>query len=136
MSCVASGVVGAANQPAVAALLDVPSERRRSADLDRGHDTSLDPAETSAMAATERFAVAAEDIRHLRRGTHRPVSGPRCHLEAQSVEWAWSTANGAGRDLGVTRRGGHVAMAEQRLDDADIGGTLQQVGGEAVPQRM
>ena len=28
---VAAGVVGAANQPAVAALLDVPSERRRSA---------------------------------------------------------------------------------------------------------
>jgi len=25
-------------------------------------------------------------------------------------------------------------MAEQRLDDADIGATLQQVGGEAVAQ--
>ena len=86
------------------------------------------------MAATERFAVAAEDIRHLQRGTHRPVSGRRCYLEAQSVEWAWSTANGAGRDLGVARRGVHVAMAEQRLDDADIGATLQQVGGEAVAQ--
>ena len=48
-----AGVVGAANQPAVAALLDVPSERRRSADLDCGHDTSLGPAEMSAMAATE-----------------------------------------------------------------------------------
>ena len=79
---VAAGVVGAANQPAVAALLDVPSERRRSAQLDRCHDTSLDPAEVSAMAATERFAVAAEDIRHLQRGTHRPVSGRRCYLEA------------------------------------------------------
>jgi hypothetical protein len=77
-----AGVVGAANQPAVAALLDVPSERRRSAQLDRCHDTSLDPAEMSAMAATERFAVAAEDIRHLQRGTHRPVSGRRCYLEA------------------------------------------------------
>jgi hypothetical protein len=72
---VAAGVVGAANQSAVAALLDVPSERRRSANLDRGHDPSLDPAEMSAMAATERFAVAAEDIRYLWRGTHRPVSG-------------------------------------------------------------
>ena len=61
---VAAGVVGAANQTAVAALLDVPSERRRSAELDRCHDTSLDPAEMSTMAAAERFAVAAEDIRH------------------------------------------------------------------------
>jgi hypothetical protein len=108
-----AGVVGAANQPAVAALLDVPAERRRSADLDRGHDTSLDPAEMNAMAATERFAVVAGDIRHLQRGTHRPVSGRRCYFEAQSVEWAWSTANGAGRDLGVAHRGVHVAMTEQ-----------------------
>ena len=41
------------------------------------------------MAATERFAGAAEDIRHLERGTHRPVSGGRRHLEAQPVEWTW-----------------------------------------------
>ena len=87
----------------------------------------------SAMAATERFAVAAEDIRHLQRGTHRPVSGRWRYLEAQSVEWAWGTANGAGRDLGVTRRGVHIAMAEQRLDDADVGAALQQMGGKAMP---
>ena len=43
------------------------------------------------MAATERFAVAAEDIRHLQRGTHRPVSGRRRHLEAQPVERARRT---------------------------------------------
>src|SRR6185437_483137 len=109
---ITAGVVGAADQPAVATLLDMPSECRRSADLDRRHDTSLDPAETSAMAATERFAVAVEDIRHLQRGTHRPVSGRRRYLEAQSVEWAWGTTNGAGRDLGVARRSVHVAMAE------------------------
>ena len=72
---IAAGVVGAADQPAVAALLDVPSECRRSTDLDRRHDTSLDPAEMSAMAATERSAVAAEDIRHLQRRTHRPAQG-------------------------------------------------------------
>jgi hypothetical protein len=106
-------VVGDANQPSVAALLDVPSERRRSAELDRCHDTSLDSAEMSAMAARERFAVAAEDIRHLQCGTHRPVSGRSRYLEAQSVEWVWGTANGAGRDLGVTRRGVHIAMAQQ-----------------------
>ena len=27
-------------------------------------------------------------------------------------------------------------MAEQRLDDADVGAALQQVGGEAVAQRV
>ena len=33
------------------------------------------------MAATERFAVAAEDIRHLQRGTHRDGSGG----------WSWES---------------------------------------------
>src|SRR3984957_16690094 len=59
-----AGVVGAADQAAVAALFDVPTKHGRAAGLDRRHDASLDPAEMSAMAATERFAVAAEDIRH------------------------------------------------------------------------
>ena len=27
-------------------------------------------------------------------------------------------------------------MAEQHLDDADVGAALQQMGGEAVPQRV
>jgi len=29
-----------------------------------------------------------------------------------------------------------VAVAEQRLDDADVGAVLQQMRGEAVPQRV
>ena len=106
---VAAGVVGAANQPAVAALLDVPSQCRRPADLDRRHDASLDPAEMSVMAAAERFAVAAEDIRHLQRRTHRRGSGRRRHLKAQPVERARRAADGAGRDLRVARRGVQAA---------------------------
>jgi hypothetical protein len=100
---VAAGVVGAANQPAVAALLDVPSQCRRPADLDRRHDASLDPAEMTVMAAAERFAVAAEDIRYLQRRTHRCGSGWRRHLKAQPVERARRAADGAGRHLRVAR---------------------------------
>ena len=65
---VAAGVVGAADQSAIAALFDMPAERRRPARLDRRHDTPLDPAEMRAMVAAERRAVAAEDVRHLQRG--------------------------------------------------------------------
>ncbi len=36
----------------------------------------------------------------------------------------------------VARRGGQAAVAEQRLDDAEVGTALQQVGGEAMPQCM
>jgi len=53
------------DQPAVAALLGMPAERGRPARLDRRHDTALEAAEMRAATATERLAVAAEDVRHL-----------------------------------------------------------------------
>ena len=64
----------------------MPTEHRRTTSLDRRHDTPLDPAEMCAMAPTKRLAVAAEDIRHLQRRTHRRGSGRWRHLEAQPVE--------------------------------------------------
>jgi hypothetical protein len=66
----------------------MPTKHGSAAGLDRCHDASLGPAEMSAMAATERLAVAAEDIRHLQRRTHRCGSGRRRHLKAQPVERA------------------------------------------------
>ena len=41
-----------------------------------------------------------------------------------------------GRDLGVERGGVELAVPEQHLDDADIDILLEQVGGEAVTQRV
>ena len=40
------------------------------------------------------------------------------------------------RDGGVAGGGIDSGVAEQHLDDADIGAVLQQVSGEAVPQRL
>ena len=62
---IAAGVVGAADQPAVAALLDVPTKHGRATGLDRRHDAPLDTTEMRGMGATERLAVAAEDVRYL-----------------------------------------------------------------------
>ena len=133
---VAAGVVGAADQAAVGAVLDMPAERRRPAGLDRRHDAALGAAEMGRVGLPVRRAVAAEDVRHLQRGTHRRGSGGRRDLQPQPVERARRPADRAGRDLGVARRGLQVAVAEQGLDDADVGAALQQMRGEAVPQRV
>src|SRR6202051_4272039 len=133
---VAAGVVGEADQPAVAALLGVPTECLRPTGFDRRHDSPFDTAEMCGVAAPERLTVAAEHLRHLQRRAHRRRSGGWCHLEMQAVERAWRAADGAGGDLRVTRSGVQGAMPEQSLDNADVGAALQQVGGEAVPQRM
>ena len=68
---VATAVVGDADHAAVVALLDMAAERRGAASLDRGHDAALVRQEPTALRGTECIAVAAEDVRHLQRGTHR-----------------------------------------------------------------
>src|ERR1700748_1617302 len=93
---IAAGIVGTADQPAVAALFDMPTEHRRATSLDRRHDTPLDPTEMCAMAPTKRLAVAAEDIRHLQRRTHRRlrmVASPRGaagRAGSAYCGWCWS----------------------------------------------
>src|SRR6516165_9206574 len=54
----------------------------------------------------------------------------------QEVEWAGHLADGVDRDAGVKRRRVELLVSEQNLDDADVGLLLQEMGGEAVPQRM
>ena len=58
----------------------------------------------------------------------------RHHHQGQPVERAGGPRDGRAGDLGVAGGGREVAVAEQHLDDADVGAALQQVGGEAVPQ--
>jgi hypothetical protein len=44
------------------------------------------------------------------------------------VERARCATDGAGGNLRIARRCVDVAMSEQRLDDADVGATFQQMG--------
>jgi hypothetical protein len=69
-------------------------------------------------------------------GAHVAVSGRRRHLQPQAIERARRAADRAGRDVCVACPGMQAAVAEQRLDDADVGAVLEQMSGEAVPQRM
>ena len=45
-------------------------------------------------------------------------------------------ADRIGRDLRIARRRVELGMSEQHLDHANIDILLQEMGGEAVPQRM
>ncbi len=113
---VAAAIVGEANQAAIAGLLDMATEHRRAAGLDRRHNTTLDPAEMTVVAAAERLAVMAEDMRQLQRATRRRRSGRGRDLRPQPVKRAWRAADGAGRHVRVAGRGVDVAMGEQGLE--------------------
>jgi len=81
---------------------------------------------------------SAEDIGNLDGGAHRSGGGWRLDgdEDAQTVERTGDGPRRAGCHLGIERCRLELAMPEQHLDDADIDTVLQQMDGEAVPQRM
>src|SRR6516162_7755066 len=84
-------------------------------------------------------AVRQSSIALITRRSTRPMwpaSGGRHDLQPQPVEGAWRLRDDLARDLGIARRGREIVVAEQHLDDADVGAVLQKVGGKAVPQRV
>src|SRR5437660_2509700 len=64
------------------------------------------------------------------------LSGGRRYREIQAIEGAGCDGDDIGSSAGIVRRRGQSAMAEQNLDDADIGAGFEQVRGEAVAQRV
>ena len=141
---VAATVVGDDGVGAVLAARDMAAERRRAAALDRGHHLQLIEAHVAGIGATPRRSVIAEDIRDLQRCSRtwpqalRRRAVPSCVLARlrQQVERALDVGDHAGGDARVARRRVQLVVAQQRLDHSDIGAAFQQMGGEAVTQRV
>ena len=130
---IATGIVGDAGRTAIVALLDMATEHRRPTRGDGAHHAPFDAAEMPGAGLSKRFAMAAEDVRHLQNRSHAARSAGRHDLQTKPVKRAWRVADGLGGDLGVARRALQAGMAEQHLDDAHIGPVLQQMRREAVP---
>src|SRR5439155_16046896 len=95
---VAARVVSDARCATVIALLDMAPEHRRPARRDGAHDASLDAPEMTGMRLSERFAMAAEDIRHLQSRSHGARSAGRNNFQAEPIERAWDVADRRGGD--------------------------------------
>lgn len=100
---IATAVVGDANQAAVVAPLDMAAERYCAACLDGRHHTALVGREPRALRSTEHDTVAAEDVRHLKHGTHMRGSVGRDHRDGEPIEWAGRAGEQIGRNLCVAR---------------------------------
>src|ERR1700757_3925151 len=70
---VAAGVVSDARCATIIALFDMAAERGRSAGRNGAHDAPLDAPEMTGVRLSKRFAMAAEDIRHLQSRSHDPA---------------------------------------------------------------
>ena len=71
---VAARIISNTGVGAVGAGLDMATECRGPAQLDRRHHAALDAPEMSVMGSTIARPMAAEDIRHLKRGMHHPAT--------------------------------------------------------------
>ena len=105
--------------------------------LDRRHDLELGEAQVPCMGGPIRRPFCVEDVGDLDRGAHGSA-GRRLalHQRHQAVERPGDSVDRPGRDLGVERGRLKLAVAEQDLDDADVDILFEQVGGEAVTQRV
>jgi hypothetical protein len=114
-----------------------PSAAVRQASQDGAHDASLDAAEVFGMCAAIGVAVVAEDIRRFQIHRHGAAgSGGRYDLQCQPIERAFRPSDEPVRDPRVTRRARQIGVPQQDLNNADIRTALQEMRGEAVPQRV
>jgi len=117
------------------------TEDGRAAVLDGRHHLELAKADMPGIGFAPGGAMAVEDVcdlqplaahgRRLNSGSRSPF-GRRASRSSGLVT---VRDRGVG-DTGVTGGGVEFGVAEQHLDDADVGILFQEMGGEAVPQGM
>jgi len=89
------------------------------------------------MSGPIRRACCAEDVGDLDRGAHALLRRRLAlHQRHQAVERPGDSVDRPGGGLDVERGRLKLAVPEQDLDDADVDILLEQVGGEAVSQRV
>jgi hypothetical protein len=137
---VAAGIVGDAGHAAVVARLDVTTERGCATRNDRAHHAPFDAAQNVRRGPNDRRRHADAE-RQRPRGERQarslsPALTERSDFQGHTIERALGRADRMGRDLRVARRRRQIVVAEQNLDDPDVGSVLQQMRREAMAQRM
>ena len=137
---VAAEIVGDARHAAAVARLNVTTERGCATRNDRAYHAPFDAAEMSGLGQTIGVAMLTQNVSDLKANArpapcHRRLTG-RSDFQSQTIEPALGRADRMGRDLRVARRRRQIVVAEQNLDDPDVGSVLQQMRREAVAQRM
>ena len=135
---VAAAIVGNALMPAVLAGIDVTAECCRAAVLNRRHDLELGQAQVTGLGGTIAGAFSSEDIGDLERGAQAASAAGilALHQQRQTLERTGHRADRLGGNARIERGRIKLAVPQQDLDHADIDILFQQMGGEAVAQRM
>ena len=137
-----TAVISDASVAAVLATLDVAAEGGGATGLDRRHDLELLQAQLSGMVGPVSGPGSTEDVGDLERGSHRLsrwvrsrvcVLGPRT---CRACRAGWSQRARFGSRPWCTGQCCPTSRVRADLDDTDIDAVLEQVGREAVAQRV
>ena len=99
---VATTIEGDTNHAAVVAALGMAAEHCGTTSFDGCHHATLAAREPTALCRAERFAVVAENIRHLQYGTHGPRLRVRHYFNGEIIERTRRGCDQSGRDLGIS----------------------------------
>ena len=134
---ITTGVVGDPRDTAIVAGLDVAAQSWSAARDDGAHDLLFDAADMPDVREPISVAVAAKNIRDFQANATRAsvkstlldaghgVSTRRGDLQGQAVEGALRRRDHIGRDASIERGRRQVVVAEQNLDDPNVGSVLQ-----------
>ena len=133
---VAAGIIGDAHCAAIVARLDMTADRGGPTRHDRAHHAPLDATQTPSVGQSIGVAVPAQNVGEFEANAG-PVPGHRRStrwndIQRQTIERALGRTDRMGGDLGVARRRRKIVVAEQDLDDPDVGSVLQKMRRETV----
>ena len=131
---IAAGVVGDLLMPALGAPQDVTAQGRGAAGGQVVEGAALLGCQPRAVLFQELVETAPDDLGHGGPRSSHDRGPPRGQVEA--IQRAPGRLQRRGGHMEVPSRGVEAAMAEQDLDGPQVGAGLEQVGREAVPQRL
>ena len=133
---VAAGIIGDAHCAAVVARLDMTADRGGPTRHDRAHHAPLDATQTPSVGQSIGVAVPAQNVGEFEANAG-PIPGHRYStrrndIQRQTIERALGRTDRMGGDLRIARRRRKIVVAEQDLDDPDVGSVLQKMRRETV----
>ena len=132
---VAAGIVGDLLMPALGAPQDVTAQRRGAAGGQVLQGAALLGHQLRIVLVQELVDRTPDDLAHggARSGhERRPPRGFRSRRSSGTLD----RRQRRGGHMDVPRRGAEAAMAEQDLDGSQVGAGFEQMGGEAMAQRV
>src|SRR5215467_8436292 len=117
--------------PAAGALVDVTAKLRGATEDDGSQNLQMQPGEPFPAVLVECGSGCVDEVGHLQGWPRHLLRGER-----ERIQWAGCSPHVTLRKMDVDHRLAQIGVPEQQLNGAQVGASLEQMGGEAMPERL